>query len=59
MIWQNILDVEEPSSDLEELAVLVIWQDCVSVHIVPVIWQNCLSVGSLPVTWQNCLYVEE
>ena len=55
MIWQNILDVEEPSSDLEELAVLVIWQDCVSVHIVPVIWQNCLSVEKHASGWKNCM----
>jgi len=26
---------------------------------VPVVLQNCLSVDSVPVIWQNCLYVDE
>ena len=38
--------MEEYASDLAELPV-------------PVIWQNCLPVGSVPVIWQSCLFVEE
>ncbi len=38
--------MEEYASDLAELPV-------------PVIWQNCLSVDSVPVIWQNSPYVEE
>ena len=42
-----MLYVEEDASDLAELNV-------------PVIWQNCLSLDrSAQVIWQNCLYVEE
>ena len=44
--WQNCLYVEEHASDLADLPV-------------PVIWQNCLSVDSAPVIWQNRLYLEE
>ena len=43
-MWQNILYIEERSSDLAELPV-------------PVIWQNCMYVDSVPVIWLNCLYV--
>jgi hypothetical protein len=43
---QETRESTERASDLAEL-------------VVPVIWQNCLSVDSLPVIWQNCLYVEE
>ena len=46
VIWKKSLHVEEHASDLAELPV-------------PVIWQNCLSVDSVPVIWQNCLHVEE
>ena len=47
MFCQNCsLHVEEHASDLAEM-------------LVPVIWQNCLSVDSVPVIWQNCMYVEE
>ena len=47
MNWQNCLYVEQGASDLAELPV-------------PVILQNCLSVDSVPLIWQkNCLYVEE
>ena len=38
--------MEEHASDLAELPV-------------PVIWQNCLSVDSVPLIWQNNLHVEE
>ena len=60
MIWQNFLSVEERSSDLAELPVPVIWQNCLSADSVPVIWQNCLyveehAINVLPVIWQNCL----
>ena len=41
-----MLYMEKGASDLAELNV-------------PVIWQNCLYVDSVPVIWQNCLYVEE
>ena len=52
------------ASDLAELPVLVIWQNCLSVDSVPVIWQDCLHVDKhasdlaelpVPVIWQNCL----
>ena len=70
MIWQNSLYVEEHASDLAELPVPVIWQNCLNVDTVPLIWQrNCLYVEkqarklselpAMPVIWQNCfLYVE-
>jgi hypothetical protein len=41
-----MLYMEKGASDLAELNV-------------PVIWQNCLSLDTVPVIWQNCLYVEE
>ena len=46
MIWHNYQYVEKCASDLAELPV-------------PVIWQNCLSVDSVPVIWQKCLHMEE
>ena len=64
MIWQNSQYVEECASDLAELPVPMIWQNCLSVDSVPLIWQNCLSVDKhasdlaelpVPVIWQNCL----
>jgi hypothetical protein len=36
--------VEEHASDLAELPVSLIWQNCLSVETVPVIWQNSLLV---------------
>ena len=41
-ISQNCLHVEEHASDLAELPVQVIWQNCLYADTVPVIWQNCL-----------------
>jgi hypothetical protein len=66
VILQKSLLLEECASDLAELPVPVIWQNCLSVESgecasdlaelpVPVIWQNCLSVDSVPVIWKNCL----
>ena len=54
--------MEERASDLAELPVPVIWQNCVYLDSVPVIWQNSLleevSASDLaelpvPVIWQN------
>jgi hypothetical protein len=67
-IWQNNLHVEERASDIAELPVPVIWQNCLSMDSVPVIWQNIqyveehasdLAEMPVPVIWQNCLSVEE
>ena len=41
-----MLYVEEGASDLAELNV-------------PVVWQNCLSLDSVQVIWHNYLYVEK
>ena len=48
MIWQTCLCMWTMwrASDLAEVPVSLIWQ-------------NCLYVDSVSVIWQNCLYVEE
>ena len=46
VILQNSLLEEESASDLAELPL-------------PVIWQNCLSVDRVPVIFLNSQYVEE
>ena len=50
--------MEEPASDLAELPVPVIWQNCLWLwRSVPVIWQNCMSVeecASDLVEWPVC-----
>jgi hypothetical protein len=52
--------VEEHASDLAELSVCGHCASDVAELPVPVIWQNCLFVvDCVPVIWQNCLHVEE
>jgi hypothetical protein len=55
VILQNCLYLEERASDLAELPVPVIWQNCLSVDSVPVIWQNSLHMEECASDLQNCL----
>ena len=64
MIWQNsCLSVKECASDLAELPVPVIWQNCLYVGASDLAELSvCLATDleiacmwrSLPVIWQNC-----
>jgi hypothetical protein len=63
VIWKKSVHVEEQASDLAELPVPVIWQNCLSGESVPLIGQNshyveerASDLAELPVSviWQNC-----
>ena len=56
--------MEEHASDLAELPVPVIWQNCLSVDSVPMIGRlSCARIAcmrrSVPVIWQKSLLLEE